>query len=73
MIAWEAALDADVRIGPPVTRLDLKELLHLVCVQKKEEVFMEMVRDCVDDHIWAAEASGRLMRTEGSTEYEPAP
>ncbi|MBT0778454.1 MULTISPECIES: hypothetical protein [Paracoccus] len=59
-IAWEAAPDADVRIATAITRLSLEEILYLVCDQRKEEMFMEMVRECVDDHIWTKEVSDRL-------------
>ncbi|KGJ03862.1 hypothetical protein EQ718_10185 [Paracoccus versutus] len=72
MIAWEAALDADVRITSAITRLALGEILYLVCDQRKEEMFMVMVRDCVDDHIWAEEVSDRLGPMEPVHDISPS-
>lgn len=73
LIAWEAVLDADVRIGPSITRAGLEEILYLVCAQRKEELFMAMIRDCVDDHIWAVEESGRLGVIEPAHDTSPSP
>ena len=72
-LRWQAALDTDLRIGPTITRLGLKGILYQVCDQRKEEMFMEMVRDCVDDHIWATAESDRLEPMELIHDISPSP